>query len=135
MNNSSIYQEKLIFSGFFELLDYLQPLSDSSKELIQSIYIKNVILLKASSKFSKNAPDFNEVSRLYTDVFLSKSYDKKEECFKSFFHKTKTLLVWLISVYELLSHKPFDNFVSFIYIYIKLSNFHIFLSHLNLTIL
>ena len=121
MQNSSVYTEKLTFSGFLELLDYLKPLSNNSMEMIQAIYLKNVILLKASSTFNKNAPDFTEVLSLYRDVFLSKTYHKKQECFKSFFVKTKTLLVWLISIYELLSHKHFDNFVCVLY-YIKLIN-------------
>ena len=71
---SSVSPKQPNISGFFELLEYLRS-GDDVLDLIQTIYLKNIDLLKDSLRIDSKAPGFDEVSKHFNEMFLSKYFN------------------------------------------------------------
>ena len=77
-----------------------------------AIFTHTVHLLKASLKIPEFPPTFYEITSFYITIH-------KENFMKSIFVKKKVVLVWLVSAFILLTGKPLENLVIFIFSWSK----------------
>lgn len=113
---------------FDQLLNYLRQIPEFS---VRNGFLKNLDLLKQSIKIERNIPDLDQISSLFHCLFsikyffflitkynskIHKNRRKSSDGIKSFFLKSKILLVWLVSVYEIFTTKSLENFVTILYL-------------------
>ena len=55
--------------GFFELVNHLRG---SAQFNLNTLYLKNIEMLKESLKIDKKMPDFEQIKIFFKDLFLTK---------------------------------------------------------------
>lgn len=96
----------LLFKAKIALL-YQNPLEIYN---LKMIFFKIASFLTASLEISDQIPSLSEIQN-----FFSKNFDSKLVSTKIFFKKNKKEVIFLLSCYELISKKNFENFVKLIF--------------------
>lgn len=78
---------------------------------VRVLYKKYVGLMRPGIKLNEELPEFEAIRKFVVFAGQTEKKNKKKNCLKNFFKKTRGFLLWLVAVYEVFSTRSFEEFV------------------------